>query len=102
MGLYNNKQIIRSFCCKYALKSNTYANTNFFAGGTAPSSDALLFNVAPGPGVLGGIVPFPGGGGTPQMPSGSVIGSNFDRIHNVTFYFLIIKFKYLFVIFCST
>lgn len=82
------------------IKPNTYANTNFFAGGTAPSSDALRFNVAPG--VLGGMVPFPGGGGTPQMPSGSVIGSNFGRIHNVIFYLFIIKYRYSFAIFCST
>lgn len=81
------------------MKLNSYANINFFAGGVVPSSDALRFNVPPG--VLGGIVPFPGGGGTPQIPSGSVIGSNFGKIY-ICYIFSLLDIIQVFVLFCST
>lgn len=57
-------------------KCYTYANTNFFGAGAVPSSEALRFT--PPLGVQRGIDPFPGTGGTPHIPRGSVIGSNFN------------------------
>ena len=72
----------------------TYASTNFFAAGTTLSSEALRFSVPPG-----GIAPFPETGGTPQMPSGSVIGSNLntDTVDIYEFMLLLIHNKNLYL-----
>jgi len=44
------------------------------------------------PGVPAGIAPFPDGGGTPQIPSGSVIGSNYWHYIYVYIYICILVF----------